>query len=77
MTKVVGGVDATQDALAAMPACDLDVTVFQDASDEVLDGGSRDRPDARASAGDLVSPNRMANRRVDIDAVEDPVELLG
>ena len=29
---VVGGVDATQDALAAMQAGDLDVTVFQDAS---------------------------------------------
>ena len=33
MTKVVvGGVDATQDALAAMQAGDLDVTVFQDAA---------------------------------------------
>jgi len=29
---VVGGVDATQDALAAMVAGDLDVTVFQDAA---------------------------------------------
>ncbi|MCY4542078.1 MAG: sugar ABC transporter substrate-binding protein [Rhodobacteraceae bacterium] len=29
---VVGGVDATQDALAAMTAGDLDVTVFQDAA---------------------------------------------
>ena len=29
---VVGGVDATQDALAAMKAGDLDVTVFQDAA---------------------------------------------
>jgi len=29
---VVGGVDATQDALAAMAAGDLDVTVFQDAA---------------------------------------------
>ena len=29
---VVGGVDATQDALAAMQAGDLDVTVFQDAA---------------------------------------------
>jgi inositol transport system substrate-binding protein len=28
---VVGGVDATQDALVAMQAGDLDVTVFQDA----------------------------------------------
>ena len=31
-TVVVGGVDATQDALAAMQAGDLDVTVFQDAA---------------------------------------------
>jgi inositol transport system substrate-binding protein len=29
---VVGGIDATQDALAAMQAGDLDVTVFQDAA---------------------------------------------
>ena len=29
---IVGGVDATQDALAAMEAGDLDVTVFQDAA---------------------------------------------
>ena len=29
---VVGGVDATQDALAAMQAGDLDATVFQDAA---------------------------------------------
>lgn len=31
-TVVVGGVDATQDALVAMQAGDLDVTVFQDAA---------------------------------------------
>lgn len=31
-TMIVGGVDATQDALAAMEAGDLDVTVFQDAA---------------------------------------------
>ena len=31
-TVVVGGVDATQDALAAMVAGDQDVTVFQDAA---------------------------------------------
>ena len=31
-TVVVGGVDATQDALAALQAGDLDVTVFQDAA---------------------------------------------
>jgi ABC-type sugar transport system substrate-binding protein len=30
-TVQVGGVDATQDALAAMQAGDLDVTVFQNA----------------------------------------------
>jgi ABC-type sugar transport system substrate-binding protein len=29
---IVGGVDATQDALAAMQAGDLDVTVFQNAA---------------------------------------------
>ena len=29
---IVGGVDATQDALAAMKAGDLDVTVFQNAA---------------------------------------------
>ncbi|MCV2448256.1 substrate-binding domain-containing protein, partial [Paracoccus sp. DMF] len=29
---VIGGVDATQDALAAMKAGELDVTVFQDAA---------------------------------------------
>ena len=29
---VVAGIDATQDALAAMAAGDLDVTVFQDAA---------------------------------------------
>ena len=29
---VVGGVDATQDALAAMQADELDATVFQDAA---------------------------------------------
>jgi inositol transport system substrate-binding protein len=29
---VVGGIDATQDALAAMEAGDLDVTVFQNAA---------------------------------------------
>ncbi|KAK3584122.1 hypothetical protein CHS0354_035198 [Potamilus streckersoni] len=31
-TMIVGGVDATQEALAAMAAGDLDVTVFQDAA---------------------------------------------
>jgi ABC-type sugar transport system substrate-binding protein len=31
-TVIVGGVDATQDALAAMEAGELDVTVFQDAA---------------------------------------------
>ena len=29
---IVGGIDATQDALVAMQAGDLDVTVFQDAA---------------------------------------------
>ena len=31
-TIVVGGIDATQDGLAALQAGDLDVTVFQDAA---------------------------------------------
>jgi inositol transport system substrate-binding protein len=31
-TMIIGGVDATQDALAAMAAGDLDATVFQDAA---------------------------------------------
>ena len=31
-TMIIGGVDATQDALAAMQAGDLDATVFQDAA---------------------------------------------
>ena len=31
-TMIVGGIDATQDALVAMQAGDLDVTVFQDAA---------------------------------------------
>jgi inositol transport system substrate-binding protein len=31
-TMIVSGVDATQDALAAMQAGDLDATVFQDAA---------------------------------------------
>ena len=39
-TVVVGGVDATQDALAAMQAGDLDVTVFQDAAGQ--GGGALD-----------------------------------
>ena len=43
---IVGGVDATQDALAAMQAGDLDVTVFQDAAGQ----GSR-RPRRGAEAG--------------------------
>jgi inositol transport system substrate-binding protein len=37
-TMIVGGIDATQDALAAMQAGDLDVTVFQDAAGQ--GGGS-------------------------------------
>ncbi|WP_353476600.1 sugar ABC transporter substrate-binding protein (plasmid) [Salipiger sp. H15] len=37
---IVGGVDATQDALAAMGAGDLDVTVFQDAAGQ--GGGALD-----------------------------------
>src|SRR4051794_27039294 len=30
-----------------------------------------------SSAGNLILPHRMADNRIDIDAVEDPVQLLG
>ncbi|WP_429034132.1 hypothetical protein [Bradyrhizobium sp. I1.14.4] len=30
-----------------------------------------------SSAGNLILPHRMADHRIDIDAVEDPVQLLG
>ena len=65
---IVGGVDATQDALAAMEAGDLDVTVFQDAA-----GQGRGAVDAALSLArgeeveqkvyvpfQLVTPDNMA-----------------
>src|SRR5271155_2531084 len=33
--------------------------------------------DLKSSSGNLILPNRMADHRIDIDAVEDPVQLLG
>ena len=54
---VVGGVDATQDALAAMQAGDLDVTVFQDAA-----GQGKGAVDAalKLAAGEHRSTRRSA-----------------
>ncbi|MGR3344805.1 MAG: sugar ABC transporter substrate-binding protein [Paracoccaceae bacterium] len=48
---VVGGVDATSDALAAMQAGDLDVTVFQDAAGQ---GGGAVRTALALVAGEAV-----------------------
>ena len=48
-TVVVGGVDATQDALAAMQAGDQDVTVFQDAAGQ--GSGALDAAIALAAGG--------------------------
>lgn len=48
---VVGGVDATQDALAAMAAGDLDVTVFQDAAGQGV--GSIEAALTLARGGDV------------------------
>ena len=45
---IVAGVDATQDALAAMKAGDLDVTVFQNAAGQ---GSGRGRHRAEAGQG--------------------------
>lgn len=66
---VVGGVDATQDALAAMQAGDLDVTVFQNASAQ--GGGALDAALALAAGEEveqkvyipfeLVTPDNMAD----------------
>ena len=57
----VGGVDATSEALAAMQAGDLEVTVFQDAK-----GQGKGGVDA---AVDLVSGKTVANNLVDIPYV--------
>lgn len=66
-TMIVGGVDATQDALASMAAGDLDVTVFQDAAGQ--GGGAVDAALALAKGEDvdqkvfipfqLVTPDNM------------------
>ncbi|MBS1301175.1 sugar ABC transporter substrate-binding protein [Loktanella sp. SALINAS62] len=66
---VVGGVDATQDALAAMQAGDLDVTVFQNAGGQgtgALDAAialSKGEPvDQKVYIPfELVTPDNMAN----------------
>jgi inositol transport system substrate-binding protein len=50
-TVVVGGVDATQDALAAMQAGDLDVTVFQNAAAQ---GGGALEAATKLAAGEAV-----------------------
>jgi inositol transport system substrate-binding protein len=68
-TVQVGGVDATQDALAAMQAGDLDVTVFQNAAAQ--GGGALDAA-VKLSKGEaveqkvyvpfeLVTPENIAN----------------
>jgi ABC-type sugar transport system substrate-binding protein len=51
---IVAGIDATQDALAAMQAGDLDVTVFQDAA------GQGRAPSTRRSR----SPRRAVEQKV-------------
>jgi inositol transport system substrate-binding protein len=65
---VVGGIDATQDALAAMAAGDLDVTVFQDAAgqgkgalDTALSLAKGDRVDRKVFIPfQLVTPENVA-----------------
>jgi len=49
-TVQVGGVDATQDALAAMAAGDLDVTVFQNAVAQGAARWTRDQAGRRRSS---------------------------
>lgn len=66
---VVGGIDATQEALAAMKAGDLDVTVFQNAAGQGK--GALDAAMTLAAGGkveqkvyvpfELVTPDNMAN----------------
>jgi inositol transport system substrate-binding protein len=59
---VVGGVDATADALAAMQAGDLEVTVFQDASGQ---GG-----------GGIEAAVKLANGETVPDLVDIPYQLV-
>jgi ABC-type sugar transport system substrate-binding protein len=66
---IVGGVDATQDALAAMAAGDLDVTVFQNAAgqgkgsvDAALKLAKGEKVDAKVYIPfELVEPKTLAN----------------
>lgn len=66
---VVGGVDATQDALAAMAAGDLDVTVFQNAAaqgsgslDAAIKLAKGEKVDKKVYVPfELVTPANMAN----------------
>jgi inositol transport system substrate-binding protein len=66
---IVGGIDATQDALAAMQAGDLDVTVFQDAAGQgkgAVDAAvnlARGKPQEQKNwvPFQLVTPANMAN----------------
>lgn len=68
-TMIVGGVDATQDALAAMAAGDLDVTVFQNAAgqgkgsvDAALKLARGEKVDAKVYIPfELVEPKTLAN----------------
>ena len=68
-TMIVGGVDATQDALAAMAAGDLDVTVFQNAAgqgqgalDAALKLAKGEKVDTKVYIPfELVTPATLAN----------------
>jgi len=68
-TMIVGGVDATQDALAAMAAGDLDVTVFQNAAgqgqgalDAALKLAKGEKVDTKVYIPfELVTPANLAN----------------
>jgi ribose transport system substrate-binding protein/inositol transport system substrate-binding protein len=68
-TMVVGGVDATQDALAAMAAGDMDVTVFQNAAgqgqgavDAALKFARGEKVDSKVYIPfELVTPANLAN----------------
>jgi inositol transport system substrate-binding protein len=68
-TAIVGGIDATQDALASMKAGDLKVTVFQDAAGQGKGAVDAALKLAKGEAVDkkvyipfqLVTPDNMAN----------------
>jgi inositol transport system substrate-binding protein len=68
-TMIVGGIDATQDALASMAAGDLDVTVFQNAAGQgagALDAASKlikgEKLDKKVYIPfELVTPANLAN----------------